>query len=87
MPYVNHTVRAFYKEELDEIIRKLSTVNFPVGDMNYIVSKIAKAAFLAKPEYTNANNIDGMLSCAEKEYYRRYLAPLEDKKIIENGDI
>ena len=29
----------------------------------------------------------GVLSCVGAEFYRRVIAPYEDKKIIQNGDV
>jgi len=62
-------------------------VNFPAGDLNYIISSLAKAGFDQKKCYAKGNEIMGALECAKIEFYRRWLQVLEDKKIQENGDL
>ena len=37
--------------------------------------------------YKTCNDITGALINCEHEFYRRVVAPYEDKKIIENGDV
>lgn len=37
--------------------------------------------------FDNASNALAAVECAKLEFYRRILAPYEDKKIGENGDI
>jgi hypothetical protein len=43
--------------------------------------------FKKNPRYSTANNLMGVLECVKAEFYRRQVANLEDRKIIENGDI
>jgi len=40
-----------------------------------------------KEEYKRVNNLIGELECCVFEIYRRLIAPYEQKKIIENGDV
>jgi len=40
-----------------------------------------------KEEYKRSNNLVGELDCCAREIYRRLIAPYEDKKIAENGDV
>jgi len=37
--------------------------------------------------YTTYNEVVGVLECAKLEMYRRAVAPYEDEKIAENGDV
>jgi hypothetical protein len=37
--------------------------------------------------YSDYNEIIGVLECAKMEFYRRLAAPYEDSKIIVNGDV
>ena len=37
--------------------------------------------------YTNINEVIGVLECAKLELYRRVAAPYEDEKIEQNGDV
>ena len=37
--------------------------------------------------YANANKLMGVLECSKLELYRRLIAPYEDTKVNENGDV
>ena len=37
--------------------------------------------------YAPMNNVMGVLSCVQQEFYRRKMVPYEEKKMAENGDI
>lgn len=58
------------------------------GELNYIIS-IAVDSYLHKKgvNYTNINEVIGVLECAKLELYRRIAAKYEDEKIIENSDV
>jgi hypothetical protein len=58
-----------------------------VGEVNYVISSIIWELFKYKRSYTIGNNLIGVLECVKQEFYRRQLAPYEDKKIKENGDL
>ncbi len=55
------------------------------GALNYTVTRILKELY--EPKYFNYNRAMGVLSSIQAEYYRRDVAPYEDKKIAENGDV
>ena len=57
------------------------------GDLNYIFSKIVWSEFDKNPNYAKANELMGMLQGVQAEFYRRKVAPYEDEKLKENGDI
>jgi hypothetical protein len=60
----------------------------PVGELNYIIS--AMVADLLENfglNYSNGNKLMGVLECAKLELYRRVLAPYENQKVIDNGDV
>lgn len=87
MPYILKKQREFYKEELDELVRKLSSVNFPKGDVNFIISTIIGNAYLQRPSYDTINDMDGAVGEAAREFFRRVGTPHEKLKIEENEDI
>jgi hypothetical protein len=41
----------------------------------------------AAPNYDNFNEVIGVLECMKLELYRRMIAPYEDTKCKENGDV
>ena len=55
------------------------------GDLNYILYAFCKRHI--KPSYNNYKNYLGELNEAAEEIRRRLLAPYEDQKILENGDV
>ena len=59
-----------------------------VGELNYKVTMLCKQYLRWKEEsYQTYNDILGVLTAVTQELYRRKIAPYEDKKIKENGDV
>lgn len=87
MPYIKREKRPLYNEEIERLVRKLEAqpLKEQDGDLNYIVTSIMK--MLYKPRYFNYNRALGVLEAIKQEYYRRVVAPYEDGKIKENGDV
>jgi len=89
MPYIAKEKRAFWFDGLDIIMDKLAD-NAPVsaGVINYLITELI--LFYIKTigeDYEAYNTAIGILECVKQELYRRAVAPYEDKKIQENGDI
>lgn len=58
------------------------------GELNYKITKTCIDYARSKgTSYTTYNEIIGALECAKMEMYRRAVAPYEDTKITENGDV
>lgn len=58
------------------------------GELNYLLTMTCIKYLESRGEsYQTYNNIIGALECAKLEMYRRSIAPYEDKKIQENGDV
>ena len=53
----------------------------------YLNNTAAEVNFDQATLYENFNAMIGALECCKQEYYRRIIAPYEDKKIEENGDV
>ena len=87
MPYIKMEDRVKYEDVLKELIDILK--GLPVeridGELNYIITKILKEAYPLR--YFNLNRAVGVLECAKLEFYRRVVAPYEDVKIKESGDV
>lgn len=79
MPYLT-------KERQDEL---LSPDGFPTtgGDLNFIITKLLLEFAGESPRYETYNTIIGALEACKLEFYRRAVAPYEDKKIQSNGDV
>jgi hypothetical protein len=57
------------------------------GELNYQFTELLIDYFKRNSNYQGINDIIGALEGAKLEFYRRIVAPYEDKKILENGDI
>lgn len=85
MPYIRKEDRKrfmFLESELDNVTKydKLTA-----GEMQYIIALMID---YSEPEnYQDMNDVMGALAGAQMEFYRRTVAPYEDTKIKENGDV
>ena len=75
-----------YDHLIDKLMDELGE-NPSMGDINYCVSSLLWVIWRRNKSYSLANNIVGVLECIKFEFYRRLLAPYEDKKIEDNGDL
>lgn len=63
------------------------------GELNFILTTIVRDYVVGSAEnnykvnYQRFNDAIGALEGCKLELYRRMVAPYEDKKIIENGDV
>ncbi len=82
MPYIKMDRR----KQLEPILKMLSEYEVKAdGDLNYILFKYCK--YYVKPSYNNYKNFCGELNQCVTEIERRILAPYEDEKIKENGEV
>lgn len=81
MPYVKQERRA----QLDVMVKGLQHVIRVDGDLNYVLFALAKRHL--EPSYNTYKNFIGELNETVAEIRRRILAPYEDQKIKENGDV
>ena len=87
MPYILSTERDKLKPATDAAAAVIDK-NTTAGDLNYMISLMAKAYIDAKGlRYEHLNAVVGALDSAKAEFQRRVVAPYEDKKIAENGDV
>lgn len=91
MPYIEKEQRA----EIDKALEPLWPVLVAIGDagsINYILTRICghwlqRYALTEGVRYEHFNAVIGALECAKLEFVRRAVAPYEDRKIRENGDV
>lgn len=58
------------------------------GQLNYQISRLIHWYLRSHgTTYTNLNAVIGVLECAKLEVARRLLAPYEERKCNENGDV
>ena len=84
MPYIKKDYRELFDASLSVMFDGLKNP----GDLNYCFTRMCHEFLnLHGINYTNFNACIGALECTKLELYRRYIAPYEDIKIEENGDI
>lgn len=91
MPYITKEQRYYINNNsLNELLDDISNeeiIENP-GELNYTISSIVDTYLQKKGKnYTNLNEVIGVLECVKQEYYRRVVSPYEDLKKEENGDI
>lgn len=85
MPYIERSMRAVVNNRIADvlaIVRDLSA-----GEVNYLVTQVMRGWTQHAPSYGRYNEAVGILECVKLEMYRRAVAPYEDKKITQNGDV
>jgi hypothetical protein len=87
MPYIKAEKRELYDSSIEQLVKILEKQPLMEvdGDLNYIVTSICKKLYA--PKYFNYNRAIGVLEAIKQEFYRRVVAPYEDTKIVENGDV
>lgn len=86
MPYIKQDRRKFIADKEIDIISYSDIEN--AGELQYAMAVMFKSYMERKGlNYQNCNDVMGALDGAAQEFYRRVVAPYEDKKIEENGDV
>lgn len=58
------------------------------GELNFAITKLVLDYYqYLIPNYQHINDVLGAIEGAKLEFYRRVVAPYEDLKIKENGDV
>ena len=80
MPYIDEVRRVKLLEFNDQPQN--------AGELNFLITNlITKYIFMKGEKYQNYNDVIGALEGAKLEIYRRKIAPYEDIKMRENGDV
>lgn len=78
MPYIKQAAR--FRLDHDE--------PQTAGELNFALTEVVDMYVQCHGKrYQTFNDIMGALDGAAREFYRRVVAPYEDKKIAENGDV
>ena len=88
MPYIKREERAQYQTLLTELSALIpeDRMSRP-GHLNYIISLLLDKVYGGQMRYADHNEVMGMLTGVQLEFYRRKTAPYEDEKITEEGDL
>ena len=87
MPYIAQNQRPDIDRLIEPLIEHLSSLDAEDqdGSLNYAITKVLKRLYPMR--YFHLNRALGVLDAVSKEFYRRVVAPYEDTKISENGDV
>lgn len=87
MPYIKQEDRYRLEDEAMDVGEAYPRPR-NAGELNYIFTKLCHAYWESNGKnYQAFNDIIGALEGAKLELYRRRVAPYEDLKIAENGDV
>lgn len=80
MPYVDQEARVRLSKTFDPLTP---------GELNYLITMGLQAYITRRGgvNYALLNEVVGVLECVKAEFNRRVVAPYEDKKIAQNGDV
>jgi hypothetical protein len=85
MPYIKPEDRARFEAVLK---RLKETPIGSAGELNFLITSVVHHYLRQFPKsYSAYNEAVGALEAAKLELYRRQVAPYEDVKIAENGDL
>jgi len=87
MPYISQEERKEIDPLVDPLIEALKKAPADRLDarFNYVIYKMLVRLYSER--YFDYNRAMGVLTCVANEFYRRKVAPYEDKKIQTTGDI
>lgn len=84
MPYIKSNQR----DKFSDAVRELGELISDVGELNYVITSIAhRFTIKTGVNYAKLSAVHGVLNDAAAEFYRVVMAPYEDKKIYENGNV
>jgi hypothetical protein len=90
MPYIKQEHRERWQGVMREFRGVLQSHkdDISVGDINYILTSLLNQYLLSiKVNYEKLNGVMGVLASIKHEFYRRVIAPYEDKKKEKNGEV
>ena len=87
MPYIIEEHRWTVDGPINELLKQIDrhAPDDRAGIVNYIITRLLNAVF-PRRYYSLALAIGVLVTCG-LEFYRRVVAPYEDAKIKENGDV
>lgn len=90
MPYIKQNKRSIIDLQVEHLIKAIcaaaDTLDEVDGNANYAITKIIYGLYSEGGYAVKANALKTLLAVA-LEYYRRIMAPYEDQKRDENGEV
>ena len=87
MPYIKKEARPGVDSVIVPLLKHLQSLPMEEQDgaLNYTITRLVRGLYPTR--YFHLNRALGVLSAVAHELYRRVIAPYEDTKIKENGDV
>lgn len=87
MPYITQQERLRFAPTLASLDTLICNKCTP-GELNYMITKLIHSYIRNKGiNYTNLNDIMGVMSSAQAEFYRKMVVPYEQGKEADNGKV
>jgi len=87
MPYIKQSARGDYIDIINAMKGEIDCTT-TTGELNYLITRMIHMYTREHGNnYQTMNDVVGVLESAKAEYQRRVVAPYEDEKIEENGDL
>jgi hypothetical protein len=94
MPYIAPTQREHLDFDIEWLVKTIESaqedlsldITAKAGLLNYIFTRILQDAY-PEDNYNSFNERIGILECCKLELYRSRVAPYEEQKKFENGDV
>lgn len=86
MPYIDDDRRWAWSTRLDAM-EGPTLDDATEGEINYFITNLLLMWLGSQPSYADYNAAIGILECIKLELYRRAVAPYEDEKCAEHGDV
>lgn len=87
MPYIKQQDRDGWNAAMLELTYRIQRSAGRPGTLNYVITRLVKYWLGDAPDYAAFNAALGVLEAVKLELYRRMVAPYEDVKCHENGDV
>jgi len=87
MPYVKKELRAYLDGNIEALAKEIRGLppDETAGALNYAITRLFVLQYPSR--YYHFNRLLGVLEAVKQEFYRRLVAPYEDEKKQENGDV
>lgn len=88
MPYIPQSDRDRLGHAIDALNYEFGRSGVTNGELNWLLTRVCQGYVTRHgTSYNTLSDVIKALECAKLEFYRRAVAPYEDRKANENGDV
>lgn len=85
MPYISKERREELDSTIFQLAKRISIPERRHGELNYCITRLLDMFY--RGSYSHYSQALGIIESVKQEFYRRVVAPYEDKKRKENGEV